>query len=249
MNWDSIVQKVSPYVVKIETPDGSGTGFVALYSEDKMWCGVATALHVVKEADEWQKPIKIHAHAFQKSPLFLSETKRIIFTDWKTDSAVVFFHKTSDLEFPDDLIPLRPINAPLAIGVELGWMGFPFLEPYTLCFFSGNISARQENRNTYLIDGVAINGVSGGPVIFSSATDGVQFIGVVSAYRANRAGGDSLPGLLVAHDVSHFHSVLSTVKSWDEAKKKKAEEDAKKKLAEPNLGKQVPESLPDSSPA
>ncbi|MGA3285738.1 MAG: serine protease [Verrucomicrobiota bacterium] len=246
MNWDSIVQKVSPYVVKIETPDGNGTGFVALYSEDKTWCGIATALHVVGEADAWQKPIKIHAYNFIKPPLFLPEGRRIIFTDWKTDSAVIFFQKSSDLKLPEDLVSLRPINAPLTIGVELGWMGFPFLEPWTLCFFSGNISARQEDRNTYLIDGAAIKGVSGGPVIFSSVTDGVQFIGVVSAYRA---GGESLPGLLYAHDVSHFHSVLSTVKSWDEAKKKKAEEEAKKKQVESTPAKPIAHPAPAAQPA
>ena len=59
MNWDQVVQKVTPYVVKIETPAGSGTGFLFAYNEDHSWCGVATALHVVSAADEWQQPIKI----------------------------------------------------------------------------------------------------------------------------------------------------------------------------------------------
>jgi len=34
---------------------------------------------------------------------------------------------------------------------------------------------------TYLVDGVAINGVSGGPV-FYTATKGIEVIGSVSAY-------------------------------------------------------------------
>jgi secreted trypsin-like serine protease len=83
-------------------------------------------------------------------------------------------------------------------------------------------------NKAYLIDGVAINGVSGGPVIFSSDTDGVQFVGIVSAYRASRNRGEALPGLLVAQDVSHFHGVVQQVRTWDEANKKKAELEAAK---------------------
>jgi hypothetical protein len=94
-----------------------------------------------------------------------------------------------------------------------------------------------------MIDGVAIPGVSGGPVILSSVAEGCQFIGAVSAYRA---GGQALPGLLVAQDVSHFHTVISTLRSWDEAKAKKAEEEAKQKDSEPKKPKS---SAPAAEPA
>lgn len=107
--------------------------------------------------------------------------------------------------------------------VERGWLGFPAVAPYDLCFFSGNISARQEYRKAYLIDGVAINGISGGPVIHGNAVDGIQIVGTVSAYQANRATGEALPGLLIAQDVSHFHDVASRIQSINEANKKKAE--------------------------
>ena len=33
MYWNTIVDKVEPYVVKIETPSGHGTGFLCLYNE------------------------------------------------------------------------------------------------------------------------------------------------------------------------------------------------------------------------
>jgi len=32
MPWNQIVEKIKPYVVKIETPAGSGTGFLSLYT-------------------------------------------------------------------------------------------------------------------------------------------------------------------------------------------------------------------------
>jgi hypothetical protein len=95
------------------------------------------------------------------------------------------------------------------------------MESNTLCFFSGNISARIQKA--YLIDGVAINGVSGGPVIYSATANTIQIVGDVSAYRPNRATGEALPGLLVARDLTHFHSVTMYIQSVDEANKKKEE--------------------------
>jgi hypothetical protein len=109
------------------------------------------------------------------------------------------------------------------------------MEPDILCFFTGAVSAGQPTRKAYLIDGVAINGVSGGPVFHCPAPDKVQIIGCVSAYHANRATGEALPGLLRAQDVSHFHGVAKHVQSIDEAniKKREFEEAQKQKAAIP----------------
>jgi len=221
MNWDQIVKKASPYIVKIETQSVHGTGFLSLYNETKTWSGIATALHVVDHADSWKQPIKIIHHESNEF-VFLEDDKRVIYKDYNTDSAVVLFLK-ENLPFPENLVSLFPSQTPLGIGCEVGWLGFPAVAPLDLCFFPGNISARQEARKAYLIDGVAINGVSGGPVIFPTETDGVQIIGTVSAYRANRATGKALPGLLIAQDVSHFHDVANHIRSIDDANKKKLE--------------------------
>jgi len=241
MDWEKTVAKVSPYIVKIETPSGSGTGYLCFYRETKKWCGVATAAHVVEDADEWQQPIKLHNYNFTKHK-FLKEAERFIWVDKKLDSAVIFFDP-SDLELPEEIIALRPKEKPIIIGNEVGWLGFPAIEPYKLCFFSGNISARRDDDSAYLIDGVAINGVSGGPVFYLEATDGVQFVGIVSAYRINRQSGEALPGLLIAQDVSHAHNIIEHMNSFDEAKRKKAEEEAKKKQADAESSKS-PEPTP-----
>lgn len=211
MNWEQVVQKVTPYIFKIETPAGHGTGFLYLYNDNKTWCGVATARHVVDYANTWKQPIRL-THQGSSEQIFLKDSEYIIITDWKTDSAVILFQKPT-FELPSELIELIPLDTPLSIGNEVSWLGFPSIEPYTLCFFSGNISAWQDFRKAYLIDGVAINGVSGGPVTYLHSTDGVKIVGIVSAYRANRASGDSLPGLLYAQDVSHFHGVLHQIRS------------------------------------
>lgn len=221
MNWDQVVKKVIPYIVRIETPMGHGTGFLCLYNEDKSLLGIATAMHVVSYANKWQQPIRIQ-HNESQGAVMLKEPDRIIAMDWKTDSAVIIFSSGS-LSLPQNILPLFPTGSPISIGVEVGWLGFPAIESWTLCFFSGNVSAWQAYRKAYLIDGVAINGVSGGPVVYSTETEGVQIVGIISAYQANRATGEALPGLAVAQDVSHFHDVIGKVQSMDEAKKKQQE--------------------------
>ena len=228
MNWEQVVQKITPYIFKIETPAGHGTGFLCLHNENKTFYGVATALHVIEYANKWNQPIRLTHHSSNKD-LFLKESDYVIFSDYKTDSAVIFFQKPA-FNLPAELIELIPIDTPLSIGNEVSWLGFPAIEPYTLCFFSGNISAWQDFRKAYLIDGVAINGVSGGPVTFLHNTDGVKIVGIVSAYRANMASGGTLPGLLYAQDVSHFHGVIHRIRSIDDANKKKKEIEQKQHL-------------------
>ena len=219
MNWEQVVQKVTPYIFKIETPAGHGTGFLCLYNDTKTFCGIATALHVVEHANTWKQPIRL-THYGSSEQLFLKDPEHIIITDWKTDSAVILFQKPT-FELPSELIELIPLGTPLSIGNEVSWLGFPAIEPYTLCFFSGNVSAWQDFRKAYLIDGVAINGVSGGPVLCVSQTEVIQIVGIISFYKASRTTGDALPGLLYAQDVSHFHGVIHTIRSLDDANKKK----------------------------
>jgi hypothetical protein len=221
MNWGQAIEIVSPHVVRIETPTGYGTGFLSFYNHDRSWCGVATAAHVVSHADEWQQPIRIMNESSEQ-PLFLKTEDRVIFKDHTTDSAIVLFLK-GQLQLPESPIALLPMDEPCPIGADIGWLGYPVIEPDTMCFFAGIVSARQPNRGAYLIDGVAINGVSGGPVFHFSSLDQVHIIGTVSAYHANRATGESLPGLLRAQDVFHFHDIIQRVQNFDEANAKKKE--------------------------
>jgi hypothetical protein len=250
MSWGESIKIVSPHVVKIETPTGYGTGFLAFYTSDRSWCGIATAAHVVSHADEWQQPIRIRNEA-STVPRFLKAEERVIFVDHSTDSAVVLFFK-ADLELPEGPIALLPMDEPCSIGADIGWLGYPIIEPGSLCFFAGTVSARQTARKAYLIDGVAINGVSGGPVFHcpNPNSERVQIIGCVSAYHANRATGEALPGLLRAQDVSHFHGVTQHVRNIDEANAKKMEfEEAQKQKMQddPQLQVEQDSTVPAAS--
>jgi hypothetical protein len=89
-----------------------------------------------------------------------------------------------------------------------------------LCFFSGRTSCYLLDEHAYLIDGVAINGVSGGPTFYISSDGKIRVIGVLAAYMANRATGETLPGLSVVRDVTQFQQLIEQFKSIDEAKLK-----------------------------
>lgn len=228
MNWDHAIQSIRRHVVKIATPRGYGTGFLTYRSPlNSGWVGIATAAHVVAHADEWQEPLRI-SHLDSATSVFRSEPDRVIFVDQSRDSAFVLCPK-GELELPEVPVALLPMDKPCSLGVDIGWVGYPAIEPNSLCFFAGTVSARLEHANAYLIDGVAINGVSGGPVFHCPNSGQVEVIGCVSAYHANRATGEALPGLLRAQDVSHFIGVADTIRSIDEAHQRKAEFEAAQK--------------------
>jgi hypothetical protein len=106
----------------------------------------------------------------------------------------------------------------IKVGVEIGWLGFPAIPRSGLSFFSGRVSSYNVDDSTYFVDGVAINGVSGGPP-FQRKTDAPPvLIGVVSAYIPNRATGTVLPGVAVVQDVSYLHELSAQFRSIDEAK-------------------------------
>jgi len=123
MNWDAAIKIVSPHVVKISTPTGYGTGFLAFYNHDRTWCGIATAAHVVSHADEWQQPIRVENEA-TRTAVFLKEDDRVILLDYRTDSAIVLFLK-GDLELPQSAIAMLPMEEPCSIGSDIGWLGYP----------------------------------------------------------------------------------------------------------------------------
>ena len=248
MNWDRAIKVVTPHVVKISTPTGYGTGFLSFYNHDSRWCGIATAAHVVSHADEWQQPIRI-THPHSKTTEFRTENDRVIMLDHIADSAIVLCLK-GELQLPEVPIALLPMSEPCGLGVDIGWLGFPAIEPSALCFFAGTVSARLEGMRAYLIDGVAINGVSGGPVFHCPRLrQGCRSLALVAAYHANRVTGETLPGLLRAQDVSHFHGVAATIRNIDEANAKKAEFEAAQKEREQSSPASIePTQDPDAVP-
>lgn len=209
VEWHVIAETVKPHVIAVETPDGNGTGFLLHRQGGQFW--VATAAHVVRNAMTWDQVITLHHGAFTE-PLALYRRQREIRLHPRLDSACV----SADLpELRDDTFPKEPIEhvpseRSVKPGVEVGWLGYPYMVP-GLCFFSGRVSAHVKRR--YFIDGVGIPGVSGGPAFLfgkgpTDAEKGIRILGSISAYHPDRASGEALPGLVVADDCTQWPDVV-----------------------------------------
>lgn len=203
---------------RIETPSGHGTGFLLSLSDSL--CGLATADHVISHANTWREPIRVVHHESGTSK-FLDYGDRVIFAKPKLDLAFVLFNP-GDFDLSEPGFRLIEEGQRMKQGVELGWCGFPAVASRDLCFFTGHNSSWLKEEGSYLVDGVAINGVSGGPA-FSS--DNV-LTGLVSAYIPNRSTGESLPGVCVLRDIKPFHEDLKNLRSIAEAKEKEEEIEA-----------------------
>ena len=215
MEWYEAIEVIRPYVFHISTQNGTGTGWLVSLSKSTNLCAVATAGHVLAYAHYWELPIRI-SHTESGQSLLLRATDRAINLDPNQDTAALTFGK-ADLGLPTDVLPILDADSYLKPGVEIGWIGFPAIPDSGLCFFSGRISSYVQNYQRYLVDGVAINGVSGGPA-FSCVSGAAQVMGVVSAYMANRVTGEALPGVAVVQGVRQFHDIAGRFKSIDEAR-------------------------------
>lgn len=215
MEWHEAIDAVWPHVYRITTPQGSGTGFLLRASSSRQLIAVATAAHVIDHAHFWEQPLRLE-HVESGASVLLRHDQRAIRLSYETDSAAVLF-QADPAGLPETSLPLFDRDHFLKQGVDVGWLGFPAVRRADLCFFRGTVSAYIEGEHSYLIDGVAINGVSGGPV-FRIGYPGVELIGLVSAYVPNRATGETLPGLAIARDVQELHLAADSFQSLAEAK-------------------------------
>lgn len=218
MSWSQAVEILEPHIVRISTPRGSGTGFLISNAKTDTICGNATAAHVVDHAHYWEEPVRIE-HVASGRSLVVRRDERAIFLDIGRDAAALMFHR-GELPLPAESLPLAPKGMFLKVGNQIAWLGFPSIPTANLCFFTGTVSAWIQDQGAYLVDGVAINGVSGGPAFHLSGLDEtpVVLMGVMSAYMPNRATGEVLPGLSVVRDVTQFHELAPTFASLDQAR-------------------------------
>ena len=155
------------------------------------WTNIITAAHVVAKADSWGESIRL-SHDSLDTPVLLPPDRRLItVVDPPADLAIIGVLKSAfePAPPPEDPIKVIPADRVLRAGVTGGWLGYPYMiaDGTSCCFFSGAISAMQGGR--YLIDGVAIEGVSGGPAFYikddeAGAPDEVVIIGSISEYRS-----------------------------------------------------------------
>lgn len=199
--------------MRIATPRANGTGFLFFNSRRGGFAAVATAGHVISAAHVWEEPIRLQHHASGAS-ILTRAADRAVLLNTENDVAAILCN-LGELPLPDAPLPLTQRDVLVKVGVEIGWLGFPSIST-DLCFFSGRVSTHIARTERYLVDGVAIHGVGGGPA-FNATSDGVSLMGVVSAYVPNLSAGEPLPGLAIVTDVTEFHQMIAAFKSLDQA--------------------------------
>lgn len=167
----------------------------------------------MEHAKTWKQPIQLQ-HAESDDKIFLKDGQRALLLHRRRDVATIVV--SEDLvRFADEIPETIEVGKRKKEGVELGWLGYPNVAPASLCFFSGRTSSYLEEEQAYLIDGVAINGVSGGPVFDRYQ----ELIGLVTAYIPNMAHtAQALPGLCLAYDIESLRKVVEEFRTMDEAK-------------------------------
>ena len=172
------VEAVRPHVVRIITPSGSGTGHLFYRGT---FVGVATAAHVIEKAHYFEEPIDLFSTVNGTSTRTMASA-RAVSVSRQQDVAYIACAEGS-LELPTAALPLTVEGGELQIGTPIGWLGYPGGAGLanTLCYFGGSVSAFVPSEAAYLVDGVVIHGVSGGPAFWVDPDDGNQtLVGVAS---------------------------------------------------------------------
>lgn len=212
--WHNAVSLMSSNLVKIENCScvGSGVLFQLPVGARYNRC-VLTAHHVIEKALATKGPIVITPENDRKSQLTVS--KWAIVDNEPHDHAIVMFNVSASFPAlcPYDTLPATKSFKP---GVEIGWMGYPGLRllkgapPNVACFSHGYISAYLAQEQAYLIDGVSIHGMSGGPAFVCNDNGSIVLAGIVTNYFANRRpDGTVLPGMAM------FRTIKSIQKYYE----------------------------------
>lgn len=198
LRWDQVVDRVSKSVFRLYAGSSAGTGFLVGLGRDPesgdSFATIATAWHVLETLPSNTDELEIVS--VDRKTIFSSAADKIGFYplgDTRYDTGLIVLQTKAPLLAEKELLPLFPHDHVLARGADIGWLGFPGITEPELCFFHGYVSGYLNDPPTYLVDGVAINGVSGGPAFDNRA----HVIGLVSAYVPNRVDQTTtLPGLM-----------------------------------------------------
>ena len=206
VDWAELIRSVEPLVYRVHAGASVGTAFVVgvSRSDGGRHTLLVTALHVVEDVLGNDKPLDlVRPDGTLISKLTVGPVKIYPVGPRECDSALIELATRDPLVTADALFPM-PLETMLPRGEDLGWLGFPGIVFPELCFFRGVVSGHLERPPIYLVDGVAINGVSGGPAFSRNGL----VVGLVSAYLPNQvAPGRTLPGLMIV-------TPLNLVRLW-----------------------------------
>lgn len=206
--WPEVIPKLEPLVLRVYAGNSVGTAFIIGLNraDDARTTMLVTALHVVEHVLGNDLPLElVRSDGAVVSELISGPVHVYLVGPPECDTALIQVPTKEPLISQEELLPI-PLESMLPRGCELGWLGYPGLVLPELCFFRGVVSGFQEEPPVYLVDGVAINGVSGGPAFDRSGL----VVGLVSAYVPNQVTSTkTLPGLMIV-------TPLNLVRIWME---------------------------------
>ena len=198
MPWDEVVDCAEKVVFQVLAGDSAGTCFACSIGKEpespSKYFLFATAWHVVKDVAGSDHPIYMIA----ASGRTICEAQAGCYGIFRLgadvfDTALILVKSSEEIISQKALLPMLGYDWQMARGTEIGWVGFPGIIGNEFCFFKGAVSGYLNSPPTYLVDGVAINGVSGGPAFDNRA----HIIGLVSSYIPNLVDEyTTLPGLV-----------------------------------------------------
>lgn len=193
LSWHDAAERVGRSTFRLYTDKSMGTGFLVMVGKGGSGyvAALATAWHVV-DAAVAGSALRICDRDGKEVVRSLDGNMSVMEIGEKIDSAILVVTSKERLFAENQLLPILPTEVQLAQGAEIGWMGYPGIVEPELCFFHGYVAGMLRKPPVYLVDGVAINGVSGGPVF----DDRCHLVGLVSAYLPNRIdSATTLPGV------------------------------------------------------
>ena len=205
-DWSGLIPSIESLCFRVHAANSVGTAFAVgiAGSDGGRHTMLVTALHVVEEVLGNDKPIElIKSDGTPISQVVDGFLKIYPIGPPECDTALIEVPTKEPLYGERSLMPM-PLKTMLSRGSPVGWLGYPGIALPELCFFQGVVSGYREKPSVYLVDGVAINGVSGGP-----AFDPLGLVvGFVTSYMPNRVRADTtLPGLMVV-------TPLNLVRLW-----------------------------------
>lgn len=198
LEWHQAVEIMKKNLVRIESEGSVGSGVrfkvPSKVSGEYNHC-ILTANHVINDSYDKKSEIKF-SHENSRSTTWSIPIWRIV-RNQPHDHALVLFNCKDEMPTLVDYDVLSA-DSHFKAGVEIGWLGYPSIcgRSDVACFSHGHISAYLESEEAYLVDGVSIHGMSGGPAFVCENNGSVVLAGVVTNYFANkRPTGEVLPGM------------------------------------------------------
>ena len=205
-NWWDIANALARQSFQIRLKKLSGTAFIVSqmieeHASYRHYC-FATAWHVIDDVLSDGRFVMFRSH----DKLAIDVDTEMVTTARlgppEFDLGLVFFRTVDDLLPLDEMMPLRLRTIP-SLGESLGWYGYPGSLEHEPMFCRGSIACFKTEPHSYLINGVAYPGMSGGAV----ADQYGWVVGVVSEWWED-GGLPHIPGMLQAVPSAMIRYVL-----------------------------------------